>query len=117
MIPIPVEEYFENEVCMECYSVMDYPIQFDVPGSTPLMLCESCSFGLYQCAQCRCIVSHLEHPRFGGMVYTGNHNTFEEWYIFCQECAHPPVREDDDTDVEDMDDGLYEMDAQTQPIY
>lgn len=124
MIPIPIEEYFENEVCMDCYSVLDYPIYFHVPGNhTPLILCESCSFGLYQCARCRHIVSHLDRPSFREMVYTGLPDTFYDEHIFCRECAHnvPPLQEDDDddTDVEDMTTigGFYEMEMETQPIY
>lgn len=119
-----MDEYFENEVCMNCYSVMDYYISFDIPGhENVLLLCESCSFGLYQCRRCRHIVSHLENTNYRQMVYTGRPNTFFDEFIFCWECSQTADLQEDDTDtetetdVEDMDDlEQLPLGTETQPL-
>lgn len=123
MIPLTHEEYFENEVCMSCYTPMDYPIQFYFPNNETLSLCGSCSFGIYQCARCHCLVSHLENTLHPEMVYTGPEGTFEDFFIRCRECAFSFIEDENikeneeeyETDVEESFE-MCENDTNTQII-
>jgi hypothetical protein len=80
-------------------------------------LCESCSFGLYQCAECHHIVSHLEDSPYRGLVYLGPPNTWDEAYIVCEGCAGTDTDADTDADT-DVEEGvdLCHTDADTQPL-
>lgn len=110
MIPLTNEEYFDNDVCMNCYHVMDLPVIFYLPDDRGFLeLCQSCAFGVYQCAGCRNLVSHLEAFPYREMVYTGPMNTFDDIHIFCRECVdsnepyhnlYPPNDKEYDTDVD-----------------
>ena len=87
VIPLTNEEYFDNEVCMNCYTVIEYPTFLHLPSHEVLELCGSCSFGLFQCSQCGHITTHLNDTPYREMVYMGPQNTFDDHYIFCRECA------------------------------
>jgi len=104
-IVLTTEEYFED-VCMNCYRVMDFPITFYLPENQVMILCENCSFGVYQCARCHHVVSHLEDTPYREMVYAGPEGTFDDFFIRCRECAYQNLVEDDvhydsDTDTEE----------------
>lgn len=119
-IALTMEEYFDNEICMNCYTVIDFPITFYLPENQVIILCESCSFGMYQCARCHHIVSHLEDTIHREMVYTGPDGTFEDFFIRCRECANTTLQNieiiadtDVDTDSEEETD-LCHVDEETQ---
>jgi len=113
-IVLTAEEYFDNDVCMNCYTVIDFPITFYLPGDQFLTLCESCSFGMYQCARCRNIVSHLEDTPHREMVYTGPDGTFDDFFIRCRECANQNlVVYEDETDTEE---GVETCDIEEQTL-
>lgn len=111
MIPLTTEEYFDNDVCMNCYNIMDLPVIFYLPDDRGFLeLCQSCAFGVYQCSGCLNLVSHLQDTPFREMVYTGPSGTFEDIHIFCRECADfdeesQPYerRQDDNTECDDTD--------------
>ena len=121
MIPLTSEEYFDNEVCMNCHNVMDIPIRFYTSVQV-VELCESCSFGLYQCARCGMMVSHLADTMYEDMVYTGPENTFDDFYIRCRGCsqaATPEKQEEEDnydTETELEFEDLCDTEISTQVI-
>jgi len=122
VIPLTMEEYFDNEVCMNCHHVVDFPIQFELSNHTLLELCESCSFGLYQCIMCRGIVTHLQNTIYPEMVYTGPENTLNDVFIFCGECMAamnvlPGEEEEPEYDTEteqEFDDDFCQVETATQ---
>lgn len=122
VIPLTNEEYFNNEVCMNCHHVMDFSIHFYLPSNQIIELCESCSFGLYQCARCGMMVSHLQDTVYREMVYTGPENTFDEFFILCRECSQvgrmdittPNDQEEYDTETEQDFDDFCDTETSTQ---
>ena len=120
VIPLTNEEYFDNEVCMNCHHVMDFPIHFYLPMDQVIELCESCSFGLYQCARCGMMVSHLQDTIYREMVYTGPENTFDEFFIVCRECSETNItvpidkEEEYNTETEQDFDDLCGTETSTQ---
>lgn len=121
VIPLTMEDYFDNEVCMNCHHVLDFPIRFVLPDHTPLELCENCSFGLYQCSMCGVIVSHLQDTIHPEMVYTGPENTFDDVFIFCRQCvaamnAFPEEEQECDTQPEEEHDDFCGIETTTQVL-
>jgi hypothetical protein len=120
VIPLTNEEYFDNEVCMNCHHVMDFPIHFYLPSNQLIELCENCSFGLYQCARCGIMVSHFQDTIYHEMVYTGPENTFDEFFIHCRECSQVVMttlndqEEEYDTETEKDFDDLCDTETSTQ---
>jgi len=119
VIPLTNEEYFDNEVCMNCHHVMDFPIHFYLPMNQVIELCEICSFGLYQCARCGMMVSHLQDSIYREMVYTGPENTFDDFFILCRECSEINTtnlkeHEEYDTETEQEFDDVCDVETSTQ---
>lgn len=110
MIPLTVEEYFENEVCMNCQTAVFQCHDFYMPDGRILSFCGHCAFGLHQCSVCRCLVSSYEDAPYRRMFYQGPEGTFEESFIFCTSCADT----DADTEMEDAD--VCAVDDETQTI-
>lgn len=123
VIPLTNEEYFDTDICMNCHHVMDFPIHFYLPMDQVIELCESCSFGLYQCARCGMMVTHLQDTIYREMVYTGPENTFDDFFIMCRECSEISTmntntslneEEEYDTETEQELDDVCDVETSTQ---
>ena len=106
MIPLTLEEYFDVELCTDCHEAVSL---------RGIALCAHCAFGLYTCATCEAVVSHLPDTRYREMVYTGPQDRFDGMFVLCGECAG----EEDgyDTDAGEGWDGGCKVDTPTRIMW
>lgn len=98
MFPLPLEEYFQD-ICHQCRrAIVNVSHNFYI-SQEEVILCQDCSFDVYQCIQCTQLVSR--HSRqFREMVYAGADNVWDELFIFCRECFEC-LQQEEETDTEE----------------
>lgn len=117
MIPLPLEEYFDDEICNHCYAVGEVDSHYYLANDEEVFLCRDCGFGIYQCIQCRQLVSYFGE-NYREMVYVGPEYTWNDLYIFCRECFMDLETEEESmTDTEDENVFICGVHTETQTIF